>query len=132
MEGLRVDNEGGVKIQGRRINNLRFADDLDLIEKNRERLQDSLAELMGAGDKTGLEINSCKTKAMVNGRKETEEKQLSVKKKKIEDITECVYRGSLLREENDRSREIQRRIARAIGAMIQFGNIWRCKNISTG
>ena len=41
MEGVKEENEEGVTIQGRRINNLRFTDDVDLIEENRERLQES-------------------------------------------------------------------------------------------
>ena len=68
---------------------------------------------------------------MVNGRKGTEEEQLSVKDKKIENITEFVYLGSQLTEDNDGSRGVQRRIAKATGAMEQFGKIWRSKNIST-
>ena len=95
------ENEGGVKIQGRRINNLRFADDIDLIEENRERRQESLTQLTEAGEKTGLEINISKTKTMVNGRKDTEEEQLSIKNKMIENITELVYLGSLITEDND-------------------------------
>jgi len=73
MEGMKEENEGGVKIQERRINNLRFADDIGLIEENRERLQESLTQLMEAGEKVGVEINISKTKTMVNGRKDTEE-----------------------------------------------------------
>src|SRR6218665_1878756 len=101
MEGMKEENEGGVKIQGRRINNLRFADDIDLIEENRERRQESLTQLTEAGEKTGLEINISKTKTMVNGRKDTEEEQLSIKNKMIENITELVYLGSLITEDND-------------------------------
>jgi len=129
---MKEENEGGVKIQGRRITNLCFADDIDLIEENRERLQESLTQLTEAGGKAGLEINVSKTKTMVNGRKDKEEEQLSVKDKMIEKMTEFVYLGSLLTEDNDGSREVQRRIARATGAMEQFGKIWRSKNISTG
>src|SRR6218665_3028602 len=129
---MKEENEGGVKIQGRKINNLRFADDIDLIEENRERLQESLTQLMKAGEKTGLEINISKTKTMVNGRKDVEEEQLSVKDKKIENVTQFIYLGSLLTEDNDGSREVQRRIARATGAIEQFGKIWRSKNISMG
>jgi len=46
--------------------------------------------------------------------------------------TEFVYLGSLLMEENDGSKEIHRRIARATGAMEQIGKIWRSKISSTG
>ena len=59
---MKEENEGGVKIQGRRITNLCFADDIDLIEENRERLQESLTQLTEAGGKAGLEINVSKTK----------------------------------------------------------------------
>jgi len=96
MEGMKEENEIGIKIQGRRINNLRSADDIDLIEENRERLQESLTQMTEAGEKAGLEINISKTKTMVNGRKDTEEEQLSVKDKKIENITEFVFLDSLL------------------------------------
>ena len=69
---------------------------------------------------------------MVNGRKDTEEEQLSVKDKKIENITEFVYLGSLLTEDNDESREVLIRISMATGAtyMEQDGKIWRSKNIA--
>jgi len=87
--------------------------------------------LTEAGEKAGLEINISKTKTMVNGRKDSEEEQLSVKDKKIENVTEFVYLGSLLTKDNDGSRKVQRRIARAAGAMKQFGKIWKSKNIST-
>jgi len=43
-----------MKVRGRWINNLRFADDIGFIEENRERLQDSLTQLTEAGDKAGL------------------------------------------------------------------------------
>ena len=57
---------------------------------------------------------------MVSGRKDTEEGQLSVKEKNIENVTEFVYLENLLTENNDGSREIQRRIPRATGAMEQL------------
>jgi len=135
MGSIKELNERGVKIEGKRTNNLFFADDihlsLDLIEDKMKRLQESLSQMKEAGEKVDLEININKRKTMVNERKDTEEEQLSVKDKKTENITEFVYLGSLLTEDNDESRGIQRRIARASGAMEQDGKIWRSKNIST-
>ena len=55
-----------------------------------------------------------------------------VKDKTIENTTEFVYLRSLLVEENEGSKEIQRKIARATEAMGPFGKIWRCKRLSTG
>jgi hypothetical protein len=47
----------------------------------------------------------------------------------IESVKEFVYLGSLLTWDNDWSKEIQRRIAKATGVMAQFKNIWNSKNI---
>src|SRR6218665_1321610 len=139
MGGIKVENEKGVNKQGRRINNFRFADDrppiIDTIEEKRKKRQESLKQLTEAGEgKLILEINISKTKIMVNGRKVREEEQLSVKDKKIENITDFVYLGSLLTEDNDESRKVLIRISMATGAthMEQDGKIWRSKNISTG
>ena len=91
------------------------------------RLQESLAKLTEAGDKTGTEINISTTKARVNGREDTEEEQLLVKEKRMENITELVYFGTLLTEDNDGSGKFQGRIARATGVTEQFGKILRTK-----
>jgi len=48
----------------------------------------------------------------------------------LRNSTEFVYLGSLLTEENDGSKEIQRRIARATEAIEQFGKIWRSAKVS--
>ena len=82
----------GFQTEGRRINNLRFADDIDLIEESRGRLQESLARLAEAGDKAGLQININKMKTMVNGRKDMKE-QLVAKDEKTKNTTElCIPR----------------------------------------
>ena len=64
------DNGTGISVQGLKINNLRFAD--DLIEESCETLQDSLRFMNDAGNiyRAGLKINIGKTKTMVFGREE--------------------------------------------------------------
>jgi len=74
-------------------------------------------------------MNIDKTKTMVMGSADIES-QLVVGTSVIENVREFVYLGSLLTWDNDCSKEITRRIAKAIGAMAQFKNIWRSKQIS--
>ena len=57
----------GVSIHGTRVNNLRFADDIDLIEADREQLQTSLTVVYEDSKKAGLVIHPGKTKVLVFG-----------------------------------------------------------------
>src|SRR6218665_3830348 len=59
------DRDTEVRIQGHNINNLKFADDIDMIEENRNKLQENMNEVRKAGDAAGLKINVEKTKTMV-------------------------------------------------------------------
>src|SRR6218665_2060351 len=46
-----------VRIQGHNINNLKFADDIDMIEENRNKLQENMNEVRKVGEAAGLKIN---------------------------------------------------------------------------
>jgi len=97
MDGLR-DNGTGISIHGYRLNNLRFADDIDLIEERRELLQANINTLHmagSAGEAAGLRINIGNTKTMVFG-SETTKQQLKVGNIEIENVTEFEYLRSLL------------------------------------
>jgi hypothetical protein len=126
-----VKNNGtGVSVHGYRINNLKFADDIDLLEEDRDELQENLTRINEAGEAAGLQINIEKTMTMVFGREEIE-KELEIRGRKIQNVTEFVYLGSLLTWDNDCTKEVKRRIARATGAMAGFKTIWNSKHIST-
>jgi len=66
------NRETGVSIHGNMVNNLKFADDVDLIEDNREVLQQNINLFGGAANSDGTKINIGKTKTMVFGRKDIE------------------------------------------------------------
>src|SRR6218665_2637398 len=117
-----------VRIQGRNINNLKFVDDIDMIEENRNKLQENMNEVRKAGEAAGLKIKVGKTKTMVTG-KENIKEQIELEDIKIENVTEFTNLGSLLTYNNNCSKEIGRRIGRAIGVMAEFKNIWQSKNI---
>ena len=66
------DNEPGITVQGFKIKNLRFSDDIDLIEESCEPLQDSVRLLNDVGNRIGLQINIGQTKPVVFGMEEME------------------------------------------------------------
>ena len=56
-----------IKIAGRNINNLRYADDTTLMEENKEELQSLLMKVEEENEKIGLKLNIQKTKIMASG-----------------------------------------------------------------
>ena len=123
------DSKSGISVNGIQINNLRFADDIDLIDEKRERLQKNTQILQKEGNKAGLKINMKKTKTMVLGRKEIE-KKLKILNQEVENVEEFVYLGSLMTWDNDCSKDIRTRIAKGKGMLENLKNIWKDKNIS--
>ena len=59
--------QAGIKIAGRNINNLRYADDITLMAKSEEELKSLLKKVKKESDKVGLKLNIQKTKIMASG-----------------------------------------------------------------
>ena len=57
----------GIKITGRNINNLRYADDTTLMAESEEELKNLLMKVKQESEKTGLKLNIQKTKIMISG-----------------------------------------------------------------
>ena len=129
MDSVR-NNSTGVSVRGHKINNLKFADDIDLLEEDRDELQGNLEKVNEAGEAAELQINIEKTRTMVFGQEEITE-ELEIGDRKIENVTEFVYLGRLLTWDNDCNKEIKMRIARATGAMASILPE-RPKSISSG
>ena len=67
MQNARLDKvQAGIKIAGRNINNLRYADDITLIAES-EELKSLLMKMKEEGEKVGLKLNIQKTKIMASG-----------------------------------------------------------------
>ena len=58
--------ETGIKIAGRNINNLRYADDTTLMAENEEELKSLLMKVKNENEKFGLKLNIQKTKSMAS------------------------------------------------------------------
>ena len=68
MWNARLDEEkAGIKIAGRNINNLRYADDTTLMAENKEELKSLLMKVKDESEKVGLKLNIQKTKIMASG-----------------------------------------------------------------
>ena len=59
--------QAGIKIIGRNINNLRYADDITLMTKSEEELKSLLMKVKEESEKVGLKLNIQKTKIMASG-----------------------------------------------------------------
>ena len=62
----RMNIEAGIKINGVRLGNLRFADDIILFAESEEKLEDMLEDLNNGGKRDGMKLNKKKTKIMCN------------------------------------------------------------------
>ena len=59
--------QAGIKIRGRNINNLRYADDTTLMAESEEKLRNHLMKVKEESEKVGLKLNILKTKIMASG-----------------------------------------------------------------
>ena len=59
--------QAGIKLAGRNINNLRYADDTTLIAESKEKLKSLLMKLKEQSEKAGLKLNIQKTMIMASG-----------------------------------------------------------------
>ena len=61
------ESQAGIKIAGRNINNVRYADDTTLMAESEEELKSLLMKVKEEHEKAGLKLNSQKTKIMASG-----------------------------------------------------------------
>ena len=67
MQNARLDEaQTGIKIAGRNINNIRYADDTTLMAENKEELKSFLMKVKEENEKAGLKLNIQKTKIMAS------------------------------------------------------------------
>lgn len=115
-------SDKGVSINGEKINNLRFADDITLIASSEKELEQMLEELNRVGREAGLRINPDKTKIMTSGR----QIEVLIENQPIENIKETIYLGQTISLENRMSKEIDRRIS------LGWKKFWQLKDILKG
>ena len=98
--------QAGIKIDGRNINNLRYADDTTLMAENEEELKSLLMKVKEESEKVGLKLNIQKTKIMASGPITS----WQIDGETEEAVADFIFLGSKIIVDGDCSREIKRHL----------------------
>ena len=82
--------QAGIKMAGRNINNLRYADDTTLIAESKEELKSLLMKVEKESEKVGLKLNIHKTKIMAS----SPITSWQIDGETMETVTDCIFLGS--------------------------------------
>ena len=89
--------EAGIKIVGRNINNLRYADDTTLMAESEEGLKSLLMKVKEESEKVVLKLNIQKTKIMTSGPITSWE----IDGERVETVSDCIFLGSKITADGD-------------------------------
>ena len=92
----------GIKIAGRNINNLRYADDTTLMAESDEELKNLLVKVKEESEKVGLKCNIQKTKIMASGRITS----WQIDGETVETVSDFIFLGSKMTVDGDCSSEV--------------------------
>ena len=107
MQNARLDEaQAGIKIPGRNINNLRYADDTTLMAESEEELKSLLMKVKQESEKVGLKVNIQKTKIMASGPISSWE----IDGETLETVSDFILGGSKITADGDCSHEIKRHL----------------------
>ena len=113
------DSQAGIKIAGRNINNLRYADDTTLMAEREEELKSLLRKMKEKSQKAGLKFNIQKTKIMASNSITS----WQIDGKKVKRVTDFIFLGSKITVDSDCSHEIKRRLLLGRKAMTNLDSI---------
>ena len=118
--------QAGIKIAGRNINNLRYADDTTLMVESEEELKSLLMKVKEESEKVGLKLNIHKTKLMASGPITSWE----IDGETVETVSDFILGASNITADGDCSHEIKRRLLLGRKFMINLGSILKTKDIT--
>ena len=98
--------QAGIKISGRNINNLRYADDTTLMAESEEELKSLLMKVKEESEKLGLKLNIQKTKIMAS----SPITSCEIDGETVETVTDFILGGSKITADGDCSHGIKRRL----------------------
>ena len=118
--------QAGIKISGRNIRNLRYADDTTLMAESEEELKNLLMKVKQKSEKVGLKLNIQKTKIMAS----CPIISWQIDQKTVETVTDFILRGSKIPADGDCSHEIKRHFLLLRKAMTNLDNMLKSKDIT--
>ena len=118
--------QAGIKIAGRNINNLRYADDTTLIAEREEELESLLMRVKEESEKVGLKLNIKKTKIMASGSITSWE----IDGETVETVSDLTFWGSKITADGDCSHEIKRCLLLGRKVMSNLDSIFKSRDIT--
>ena len=127
MRNTRLEEaQAGIKISGRNINNLRYADDTTLMAESEEELGSLLMKVKVESEKVGLQLNIQKTKIMASGPITSWEKAGGT----VETVSDFILGASKITADGDCSHEIKRRFLLGRKVMTNLDSIFKSRDIT--
>ena len=117
------ETQAGIKIAGRNINNLRYADDTTLMAESEEELNSLLMKVKEESEKVGLKLNIQKTRIMASG--PTTSWQIDG-----ETVADFIFLGSKITADDDCSHEIKRRLLLGRKVMTNLDSIFKSRDVT--
>ena len=115
--------KAGIKIAGRNINNLRYADDTTLMEEGKEALKSLLMKVKEESEKVGLKLKIQKTKIMASG-------PITSWQINGETVRDFIFWGSQITTDGDCSHEIKRHLLLGRKVMTNLDSILKSRDIT--
>ena len=118
--------QAGIKIAGRNINNLRYADDITLMAESEEELKSLLMKVKEESEKVGLKLNIQKTKIMAFGPITSWQINVEI----METVANLIFGGSKITTDGDCSHEIKICLVLGRKAMTNLDSILKSRDIT--
>ena len=122
---------GGVRIAGRTITNLRYADDTTLLAQSEEELVNMVTLLKKHSSLAGLRLNTSKTKVLATGPLDNGG-TMKIDGEEIEAVDSFVFLGAKITSDSTCEKEIRRRIAMGKCAVGKLMKIWKDRGVTKG
>ena len=120
------ETQAGIKIAGRNINNLRYADDTTLMAEREEELKSLLMKVKEESEKVGFKLNIQKTKIMASGPITS----WQIDGETEETVADFIFLGSRITEDGDCNHEIKRRLLLGRKVMTSLDSIFKSRDIT--
>ena len=118
--------QAGIKIAGRNINNLRYADDTTLMAESEEELKSLLMTVKEESEKVGLKFNFQKIKIMASGPITS----WQINGETVETVSDFIFLGSNITADGDCSHEIKRRLLLGRKVITNLDSIFKSRGIT--
>ena len=120
------ETQAGIKIAGRNISNLRYADDTTLMAESEEELKSLLMKVKEESEKVGLKLNIQKTKVMASGPITSWE----IDGETVDTVSDFIFWGSRITADDDCSHELKRRLLLGSKVMTNLDSIFQSRDIT--